>query len=126
VACLCPRKGEALPGYWVVLLIRAVVRDPAERAALLPPGENVAAAFRNHDSLGAREPPVSGLHPHGPYPRVPTHHPECIAAPRARLATGLLGSALTGQALHLLDDFSDFPESPHDSLLSDQPCLVAP
>jgi hypothetical protein len=53
-ACVCPRKGEALPGYWVVLLSRAVVRDPAERAAVLPTAVGVAAAFRNHEPFGAR------------------------------------------------------------------------
>jgi len=49
-----------------------------------------------------------------------------IAAHGARLATGLPGSALAGRVSHPLDDFSKFPESPHDSFLYDQPCLVAP
>ena len=44
-----------------------------------------------------------------------------IAAPEARLATGLPGWALAGRASHPLDDDSKFPESPHDSFLSDQP-----
>ena len=51
---------------------------------------------------------------------------EDIAAPGARLATGLPGSALAGRDLHPLDDCSEFPKSPHDSFLSDQLCLVAP
>jgi hypothetical protein len=49
-----------------------------------------------------------------------------IAAPEARLATGLPGWALAGRVSHPLDDYSKFRESPHDSVLSDRPCLVAP
>jgi hypothetical protein len=30
-----PEEGRGLPGYWVVLLLRAVVRDPAEHAVSL-------------------------------------------------------------------------------------------
>ena len=52
--CL-PRKGEALPGYWAVLLSRAVVSDPAERATVLPIADGIATAFRKLDSLGTRE-----------------------------------------------------------------------
>jgi len=48
-----------------------------------------------------------------------------IAGPTARLTTGLPGWALTGRDSHPLDDRPNFAESPHDSLLSDQHCLVA-
>ena len=48
-----------------------------------------------------------------------------IAGPTARLATGLPGSALAGRVSHPLDDRPNFMESSHDSLLSDQHCLVA-
>ena len=52
--CL-PRKGEALPGHWAVLLSRAVVYVPAERVAVLPFTDGLAAAFRTHEPLGARK-----------------------------------------------------------------------
>jgi hypothetical protein len=48
-----------------------------------------------------------------------------IAGPTARLTTGLPGWALAGRDSHPLDDRPNFAESPHDSLLSDQHCLVA-
>jgi len=107
-----PRKGETLPGHWVVLLGRAAVSDPAERAltspmpvvALLPSGHLIPWAFGKT---------VSRLYSRGPHPRVPTHHPGNIAAPEARLATGLPGWALAGQVSHLLDDGSEFHELPH-------------
>ena len=113
LACVCPRKGEALPGYWVVLLSRALVSDPAERAAILPFADCDAAAFGTHDSLGARKPTVSRLYSHGPHLCVPTHRRETSLPPGARLATGLPGSTLAGRVSHPLDDFSEFHELPH-------------
>ena len=113
LACVCPRKGEALPGYWVVLLSRAVVNDPAERAAVLPIADCVAVAFGTHQSLGARKPTVSRLCSRGPRLRAPTHRPRASLPPGARLATGLPGSTLAGRVSHPLDDFSEFHELPH-------------
>jgi len=43
----------------------------------------------------------------------------------ARLTTDLPGSALVGRDSHPLDDKPNFMKSSHDSLLSDQHCLVA-
>ena len=114
LACVCPRKGEALPGYWVVLLSRAVVRDPAKRIAVSPMVDGLAVAFRVYDPLGAWKPPVSRLCSHGPCLRVPTHRRWASLPSGARLATGLPGSALAGRVSHPLDDFSEFHESPHD------------
>jgi len=57
-----------------------------------------AAAFRNYESLGVREPSVSRL-------LLAAHHlaylriAETITDPLARLATGLPGSALAGRVL---------------------------
>ena len=48
-----------------------------------------------------------------------------LTVPAARLATGLLGSALAGRDSHPLDDIQDFSDSA-TCLLPDQPCLVAP
>ena len=50
---------------------------------------------------------------------------EDLTVPAARLATGLLGSALAGRDSHPLDDLQDFSDSA-TCLLPDQPCLVAP
>jgi hypothetical protein len=49
---------------------------------------------------------------------------EDLAIIAARLATGLLGSALTGRDSHPLDDKQDFSNSA-TCILPDQPCLVA-
>jgi len=48
-----------------------------------------------------------------------------VAAPVARLATGWGGYPFTGRDSHPLDDIPNFMNSSHDSLLSDQPFLVA-
>jgi hypothetical protein len=48
-----------------------------------------------------------------------------ITGATARLTTDLPGSALVGRDSHPLDDKPNFMESSHDSLLSDQHCLVA-
>ncbi len=82
---------------------RAAVQDPAERVVTSPCNGDDASAFRNHDPLGAREPPVSGLCSRGPRPRVPTHHPVTSLPPkqgslpacRARLLPGGLRTRWT-------------------------------
>jgi hypothetical protein len=51
---------------------------------------------------------------------------EDIAVLGARLTTGPPGSALAGQALHLPDDASEFPDYRIVSVPSDQSCLVTP
>jgi hypothetical protein len=48
-----------------------------------------------------------------------------VAAPVARLATGWGGYPFAGRDSHPLDDIPNFMNSSHDSLLSDQPFLVA-
>ena len=113
LACVCTRKGEALPGYWAVLLSRAVVSDLAERAAVLPITDGDAATFRTTESLGARKPYVSKLYSHGPRLCIPTHRPMASLPFGARLATGPPGLALAGRVSHPLDDFSEFHELPH-------------
>jgi hypothetical protein len=48
-----------------------------------------------------------------------------VAAPVARLAPGWGGYPFAGRVSHPLDDVPNFMNSSHDSLLSDQPFLVA-
>ena len=50
---------------------------------------------------------------------------DVVTAVVARLATDLVGYPVAGRVSHPLDDFSEFRDLPHGSLLSDQPCLVA-
>jgi hypothetical protein len=82
------------------------------------------AAFRVGDPLGFPGRTISGLHSHGPRVRLPTHQPArrhvgCKAGYRpAGLGFGRAGFAPAGRQ-------TEFRESPHCSLLSDQHCLAA-
>ena len=83
------------------------------------------AAFSVVDRLGfPGSNCFSGLNSHGPHARPPTHqprcrHPDCKAGYRpAGLGFSRAGLAPAGRQ-------TEFPKSPHHSLLSDQHCLVA-
>ena len=85
-----------------------------------------AVAFRRFSTLGIR----NGHRFRG---RCPSTHTLArlriaghVAAPVARLATGWGGYPFAGRVSHPLDDIPNFMNSSHDSLLSDQPFLVAP
>ena len=71
------RRDEGLPGFWAVLLVRAVVEDPAGCDALLAHAAVVAVAFRLHETLGTRYAVFSWLH----FPR-PTRS-RAYASPHA-------------------------------------------
>jgi len=71
-------------------------KTPPNATSTRPFSADVAAAFREHEPLGIRQPEVSRL-------LLAAHHlaylriAEAITGPVARLATGLPGSALTGR-----------------------------
>jgi hypothetical protein len=73
----------------------------------LPFADDDAAAFGKDDSLGAREIRGFGAVLTRPAPSRAYASPGGIAAPGARLATGLPGSALAERVSHPLDDFSE-------------------
>jgi hypothetical protein len=84
-----------------------------------------AAAFRVREPLGFREKDSFR-------DCIPAAHlfaclriNAAIAGRAARLATDLPGWALVGRDSHPLDDEPNFVKSSHNSLLSDQQCLVA-
>jgi len=76
-----PRKGEALPGCWVVPLERAAVCDPAERTLTSPLSVMALLPSGHVDPLGARKLAVSRLCSRGPRPCVPTYHPATSLPP---------------------------------------------
>jgi len=93
----------------------------------LAPAGNAAAVFRIREPLDIPETTHFEAHFHGSYARAPTHRRAGWPYHGARLTTDLPGSALVGRVSHPLDDFSEFHEvTACPSLLSDQPCLVAP
>jgi hypothetical protein len=120
-----PRKGETLPGCWVVLWIRAAVCDPAKRApasplaaaALLPSGGTTPWALGNRKFRGC-------THAARVLVRLRIIRGHRCPRSKAHYRPAGLGSCRAGRSP--LDDSSEFHESPHDSFLSDQPCLVAP
>ena len=79
---------KGLPGFWVVLFVRAVVEDPAGCGPLLALVGGAAAAFRQSNALGTRK--VIGFV--AAWPTAPSLACLRIAAPvagcAARLATG--------------------------------------
>jgi len=84
-----------------------------------------AVAFRYFSTLGIR----NGPRFRGRCPSARTlarlRIADRVAAPVARLATGWGGYPFAGRDSHPLDDIPNFMNSSHDSLLSDQPFLVA-
>ena len=84
-----------------------------------------AVAFRGFSTLGIR----NGHKFRGRCPSARTlarlRIAGRVAAPVARLATGWGGYPFAGRVSHPLDDIPNFMNSSHDSLLSDQPFLVA-
>lgn len=107
-----PRKGETLPGHWVVLLETCRGQRPRRARHHLTHAGGGAAAFRALDPLGVREDRFEAVLTRPASSRTYASSGN-IAAPGARLATGLPGWALAGQASHLLDDDSEFHELPH-------------
>jgi hypothetical protein len=113
VGLCCPRKGEALPGFWAVLLSRAVVGDPAECSAVLPSCRQQRCCLQDSRFLGHSVSHCFEAVLTRPMPLRAYASSGDITAPEARLATGLPGSALAGRVSHPLDDFSEFHELPH-------------
>lgn len=118
-------RARALPGYWATLSCRATLQDPAEC------GRRLARYRRRRCCLQeARLPGPSGTSRFEAF--IAAQHLAClriaaaIAGPGARLASGLLGSALAGRDPPPLDDCSEFHQLPHHFFLSDQHCLVTP
>jgi hypothetical protein len=70
------------------------------------------AAEKRLKTPGTRDQTIPGLTTRGSRVRTPTHRPGTSPRPGARLATGLLGSALAGRASHPLDDVQDFVNLP--------------
>jgi len=120
-----PRKGETLPGHWVVLLGRAAVSDPAERAttspmpvaALLPSGHLIPWAFGKT---------VSRLYSRGPRPRAPTHHPGTSLPPEQGSLPACRVGLWPGRLRTCWTTTRNFMNYRMVSILSDQPSLVAP
>lgn len=85
-----PRRNEGLPGAWLVLLLRAVVIDPAGCVLALP-----IVAASPPSSSGPPSPSTPGistlswLFSHGPFARVPTHRRiHCCFRRKARFRLG--------------------------------------
>lgn len=118
VAVRCPYpcflwKGEGLPGYWVVPLLRAVVRDPAgcvDDVAHI--GAVGAAAFEPKDAIGSRKVAISGLYSHGPPARVPTHRRGCHQ-PRRKARFRPAGLSFGRSGLSPAGRLTEFPGLPH-------------
>jgi hypothetical protein len=69
-----PRKDGGLPGYWTVLLLRAVVVHRAGCVLPSPISGQVAVVFEARNALDTRdEYKFPGCIPHGPHLRAPTH-----------------------------------------------------
>jgi len=120
-----PRKGEALPGHWVVLLERAAVSDPAERATTSP--IPVAALLPSgHLIPWARGKTVSRLYSRGPRPRAPTHHPGTSLPPKQGSLPACRVGLWPGRFRTCWTTVRNFMNYRMVSILSDQPSLVAP
>jgi hypothetical protein len=70
------------------------------------------AAEKRLKTPGSRDQTIPRLTTRGSRVRTPTHRQGTSPRPGARLATGLLGSALAGRASHPLDDEQDFVNLP--------------
>ena len=122
----CPRKGEALPGHWVVLWIRAAVLDPAERVATSPSCRWRRCCLPDKRFLGRSGTAMFRGCAHAArvlvYLRIIREH-RCFRSKAhyrlAGLRPGLTGFLPAGRLIGI-------SESPHGSFLSDQPRLVAP
>jgi hypothetical protein len=93
-----------LPGFWTVLLLRAVVVHPAGCDPPSPWCGEIAIAFGTSNTLGTRDDLVFVA-------AFPTAHMLArlriagrVTADGARLATGWAGSPLAGRDSHPLDD----------------------
>lgn len=102
------RRGQGLPGCWIVLFVRAVDCDPA--------GCTVSSPHRSATALlpsGLSTPWASGIGQfrgstsHGPRVRVPTHR-RAGYPPRRKARYRPAGLALIGRASHPLDDSPNF------------------
>jgi hypothetical protein len=106
-------KGEGLPGYWVVPLLRAVVRDPAGCSDDLAHIDAVgAAAFEPKEAIGSRNVAISGLYSHGPSARVPTHRRGCHQ-PRRKTRFRPAGLSFDRSGLSPAGRLTEFPGLPH-------------
>jgi hypothetical protein len=117
------RRRQGLPGYWVVLFIRAGDKHPA-RTLRDQPAASLRHRLRPTQRLGHPGLIFSGLTP-------PAHMfvclriAEAVVANGARLTTGLSGCTLAGSVSHQLDDVLVFKESSLPPIPPGQHCLVA-
>jgi hypothetical protein len=120
------RRGEGLPGYGVLLFVRALVEHPAgyvplfarcRRGALLPSMESSTLGIRKDIGFGAAV----------PRPARSSAYASPAVSPRP--AQGWLparaGSPLAGQDSHLLDDKQSFMKASHPPIPFDPQGLVA-
>jgi len=98
---------------------------PPDASSPRPVPVTTTAAFQGDRPLGTRDHKVFGAAFPTAQWLVYLRIPRAVTCPRARLTTGLPGSALAGRDLHPLDDEPNLRKSPQDFLLPDQHCLVA-
>ena len=120
-------RDEGLPGYWVVLFVRAVVLHPAGYDPLL-----AHRTERSSSPSDFRASWASGMKSNfEAEPSRPTRlrayasPARCRGSSQGSLPTWA-GSPLAGRDSHSLDDRRSFMKSSHPPLLFDQHCLVAP
>lgn len=102
------RKHQGLPGYWVILFVRAMAIYLADRTVTIALSRWRSCCLQAFRDLGlCRDYPFVGwltmAHTFA-YLRIN----DVVTDDAARLATGLPGSALTGRDSHPLDDYSEF------------------
>ncbi len=120
------RSNEGLPGFWAVLFERAVVVDPAGCVSLLAHGAATAVVFRLHEALDTQDERRFVA-------AIPTAHSlaylriaERVAAPDARLATGMGGLAPHRAGFAPAGRQTKFHDFIASSIPFDQPCLATP
>src|SRR4029077_20373878 len=120
------RRSEGLPGYWAVLVVRAVVEHPAGYVprlahvtprSLLPSGNPAPWASGKMIGFGAAVPWPTRLHAYA--------SPALLPKPSQGLLPARAGSPLAGRDLHPLDDEQSFMETSHPPIPFDQQGLVA-
>src|SRR5262249_2858153 len=119
------RKGEDLPGRWVVLFMRAADQLPRLGRRPLTHERERRYCLQGETSLGPSEYcPFRGR-------TAAAHMLAClridgpVTEVAARLATDWSGLTFVGRVSHPLDGCFDFPIVPHLSSCQNQPCLVA-
>ncbi len=76
---------RAIPGYWAIFLVRALVKHPASPLLLSLCTDEQGVAFNDRHRLGMRNGYyISGLLSHSSHLRVPTHRPPRLPVVAAR------------------------------------------